>query len=99
MVRAGLQSIYLSGWQVAADANVAGHTYPDQSLYPMNSAPLLVQQAMHWQAFFLLPALYGPGASIHVRRDFFPGLETVFSRSVARTVLPTLRVLPASRGL
>jgi isocitrate lyase len=44
MVRAGLQSIYLSGWQVAADANVAGHTYPDQSLYPMNSAPLLVKR-------------------------------------------------------
>jgi isocitrate lyase len=44
MVRAGLKSIYLSGWQVAADANVAGHTYPDQSLYPMNSAPLLVKR-------------------------------------------------------
>ena len=44
MVRAGLKSIYLSGWQVAADANVAGHTYPDQSLYPMNSAPLLVER-------------------------------------------------------
>ncbi|HSS72729.1 MAG TPA: hypothetical protein VLK53_04110, partial [Gaiellaceae bacterium] len=38
MVRAGLKSIYLSGWQVAADANLAGHTYPDQSLYPANSA-------------------------------------------------------------
>src|SRR5919201_3773831 len=34
MVRAGLQAIYLSGWQVAADANLAGATYPDQSLYP-----------------------------------------------------------------
>src|SRR3954464_7935780 len=39
MVRAGLQAIYLSGWQVAADANLAGGTYPDQSLYPANSAP------------------------------------------------------------
>ena len=39
MVKAGLKSIYLSGWQVAADANLAGHTYPDQSLYPANSAP------------------------------------------------------------
>ncbi|GLW01926.1 hypothetical protein Slala05_55570 [Streptomyces lavendulae subsp. lavendulae] len=38
-VRAGLQAIYLSGWQVAADANQAGHTYPDQSLYPVNSVP------------------------------------------------------------
>ena len=39
MVRAGLKAIYLSGWQVAADANLAGQTYPDQSLYPANSAP------------------------------------------------------------
>jgi len=44
MVRAGLQAIYLSGWQVAADANVAGQTYPDQSLYPSNSAPALVRR-------------------------------------------------------
>jgi isocitrate lyase len=43
-VRAGLQAIYLSGWQVAADANLAGDTYPDQSLYPVNSAPHLVQR-------------------------------------------------------
>ncbi len=42
MVRAGLQALYLSGWQVAADANVAGQTYPDQSLYPANSVPSLV---------------------------------------------------------
>src|SRR6266545_4765814 len=44
MVRAGLDSIYVSGWQVAADANLAGHTYPDQSLYPANSAPALVRR-------------------------------------------------------
>ena len=44
MVRAGLQAIYLSGWQVAADANAAGATYPDQSLYPSNSAPALVRR-------------------------------------------------------
>jgi isocitrate/methylisocitrate lyase len=44
MVKAGLRSIYLSGWQVAADANLAGHTYPDQSLYPANSAPALVRR-------------------------------------------------------
>ena len=44
MVRAGLQAIYLSGWQVAADANLAGHTYPDQSLYPATSAPALVKR-------------------------------------------------------
>src|SRR5579862_4754926 len=44
MVKAGLQAIYLSGWQVAADANLAGHTYPDQSLYPANSVPTLVRR-------------------------------------------------------
>ena len=42
MVKAGLKAIYLSGWQVAADGNLAAHTYPDQSLYPANSAPALV---------------------------------------------------------
>jgi isocitrate lyase len=44
MVKAGLEAIYLSGWQVAADANGAGETYPDQSLYPANSAPQLVKR-------------------------------------------------------
>ena len=44
MVKAGLQAIYLSGWQVAADANVAGQTYPDQSLYPANSVPQVVRR-------------------------------------------------------
>jgi len=44
MVKAGLQAIYLSGWQVAADANLAGHTYPDQSLYPVNSVPSVVRR-------------------------------------------------------
>jgi isocitrate lyase len=44
MAKAGLQAIYLSGWQVAADANLAAQTYPDQSLYPANSAPALVRR-------------------------------------------------------
>lgn len=44
MVRAGLKAIYLSGWQVAADANTAGQMYPDQSLYPANAAPELVRR-------------------------------------------------------
>ncbi|GAA1143997.1 isocitrate lyase [Ornithinicoccus hortensis] len=43
-VRAGLEAIYLSGWQVAADANLAGQTYPDQSLYPANSVPAVVRR-------------------------------------------------------
>ena len=44
MVKAGLKAIYLSGWQVAADANLSGQTYPDQSLYPATSAPALVKR-------------------------------------------------------
>ncbi|TQS27108.1 isocitrate lyase [Microbispora sp. KK1-11] len=43
-VKAGLKAIYLSGWQVAADANLSGHTYPDQSLYPANSVPAVVRR-------------------------------------------------------
>ena len=44
MVKAGLRAIYVSGWQVAADGNLAGHTYPDQSLYPVTSGPALVRR-------------------------------------------------------
>ncbi|MDB5101097.1 MAG: isocitrate lyase [Cyanobacteria bacterium RYN_339] len=44
MVRGGLQAIYLSGWQVAADNNASGNTYPDQSLYPSNSVPLVAKR-------------------------------------------------------
>jgi isocitrate lyase len=44
MVKGGLKSIYLSGWQVAADSNLSGQTYPDQSLYPSNSVPTLVRR-------------------------------------------------------
>ncbi|EIM78079.1 isocitrate lyase [Nitritalea halalkaliphila LW7] len=43
-VQAGLEAIYLSGWQVAADANLAGHMYPDQSLYPADSVPAVVKR-------------------------------------------------------
>src|SRR5438046_8073818 len=43
-VKAGLKAIYLSGWQVAADANLAGQMYPDQSLYPANSVPNVVSK-------------------------------------------------------
>ena len=44
MVKAGLNAIYLSGWQVAADANLSGQTYPDQSLYPANAGPDLCRK-------------------------------------------------------
>src|SRR5208282_7291 len=43
MAAAGLKAIYLSGWQVDADANLSGHMYPDQSLYPVNSVPAVVR--------------------------------------------------------
>src|SRR5207253_10045988 len=43
-VKAGLKAIYLSGWQVAADANTAGQMYPDQSLYPVDSVPAVVRR-------------------------------------------------------
>jgi isocitrate lyase len=43
-VKSGLKAIYLSGWQVAADANLSGHMYPDQSLYPVNSVPSVVKR-------------------------------------------------------
>jgi isocitrate lyase len=43
-VKAGLKAIYLSGWQVAGDANLAGEMYPDQSLYPVNSVPMVVKR-------------------------------------------------------
>jgi isocitrate lyase len=46
-VKAGLPAIYVSGWQVAADANLAGQTYPDQSLYPVNSVPTAVRRITH----------------------------------------------------
>ncbi len=44
MVKGGLEALYLSGWQVAADANLSGQTYPDQSLYPANSVPSMVKR-------------------------------------------------------
>jgi isocitrate lyase len=44
MVRAGLEAIYVSGWQVAADGNLAEHVYPDQSLYPAHSVPAMVRR-------------------------------------------------------
>src|SRR5918999_6585316 len=44
MVKAGAKGIYVSGWQVAGDGNVAGETYPDQSLYPANSVPAMVRR-------------------------------------------------------
>ncbi len=66
-VRAGLEAIYLSGWQVAADANVAGAMYPDQSLYPANSGPELARRINN--AFKRSDEI--EHAEGHVTRDWF----------------------------
>ncbi|MBM4405451.1 MAG: isocitrate lyase [Chloroflexi bacterium] len=80
MVKGGLKAIYLSGWQVAADANQGGNTYPDQSLYPVNSVPALVKRInnafmradqiegdgdIHWYAPIVADAEAGFGGPIH----------------------------------
>jgi isocitrate lyase len=80
MVKGGLKAIYLSGWQVAADANQGGQTYPDQSLYPVNSVPALVKrinnafmradqiegdEKHHWYAPIVADAEAGFGGPIH----------------------------------
>src|SRR3954451_6078495 len=67
MVKAGLKAIYLSGWQVAADGNLAGQTYPDQSLYPSNSGPALVRRLNN----ALLRADQVEHAEGGARRDWF----------------------------
>src|SRR5690349_7581627 len=66
-VKAGLQAIYLSGWQVAADANLAGQMYPDQSLYPANSVPAVVRKIN--QAFQRADQLYHAEGKIDI--DWF----------------------------
>src|SRR6476619_1120422 len=60
-VKAGLKAIYLSGWQVAGDANIAGEMYPDQSLYPVNSVPSVVKRINN--TFELMKAMIEAGAA------------------------------------
>ncbi len=74
MVRAGLKAIYLSGWQVAADANTAGQMYPDQSLYPVNSVPTVVRKinAALQRADQIEHAEGNDGRSGHSRTWFAP---------------------------
>lgn len=67
MVRAGLKAIYLSGWQVAADANTSSQTYPDQSLYPVNSVPQVVKRIQN----ALLRADQIEHSEGHLSRDWF----------------------------
>jgi isocitrate lyase len=65
-VAAGLKSIYLSGWQVAADANSAGQMYPDQSLYPVDSVPAVVRRINHaFQRADQIDHMEGRGGKLH----------------------------------
>jgi len=82
MVRAGLKAIYLSGWQVAADSNTAGATYPDQSLYPADSGPALcrrINQAL-------------------LRADQIEHSEAAPSATGSRRSSPTRRLASADRS-
>ena len=64
-VDAGLEAIYLSGWQVAADANLSGEMYPDQSLYPANSVPAVVKKSiMHFLRADQIQSVNGGGEKI-----------------------------------
>jgi isocitrate lyase len=72
MVRAGLEAIYLSGWQVAADSNVAGAMYPDQSLYPANSGPELCRKINRTlQRADQIEHMEGGGVEGSAGRDWF----------------------------
>ena len=66
MAKAGLRAIYLSGWQVAADANLSGQTYPDQSLYPADSAPALVRRLNEEQGLTVLLVEQNANAALDV---------------------------------
>lgn len=68
MVKGGLESIYVSGWQVAADANQASQTYPDQSLYPSNSVPALVKRLNN----ALMRADQIDNVEKNIHRDWYP---------------------------
>ena len=78
-VPAGLKSIYLSGWQVAADANSAGQTYPDQSLYPADSVPKIVK-VRPFAAFAML-AIPELCTYVPLRVPFLQRLNNAFQRA------------------
>ena len=82
MVRAGLKAIYLSGWQVAADANTAGAMYPDQSLYPANSAPASMKAFMISKQFSVPPKPASASATIGANQsstDVLPSMVSIWS--------------------
>lgn len=97
MVKAGLKAIYLSGWQVAADANLAGETYPDQSLYPANSVPAVIRRLnnallradqIHWaegneQLYWLAPIVADAEAGFGGPLNAFELMKAMIEAGVA----------------
>src|SRR5256885_6059725 len=105
-VKAGLKSIYLSGWQVAADANIAGEMYPDQSLYPVNSVPAVVKrinntlaradQIQHMEGSgdldFFAPIVADAEAGFGGVLNAFELMKAMIEAGAARVHLPRLLV-------
>jgi len=97
MVKAGLKAIYLSGWQVAADANRAGETYPDQSLYPANSVPAVIRRLnnallradqIHWSEgndyfYWLVPIVADAEAGFGGPLNAFELMKSMIEAGVA----------------
>jgi len=95
-VKAGLSAIYLRGWQVAADANLSGQTYPDQSLYPANSAPALVKRINNaFARADQIPNYFGPLSPAEttfvtaIQADLMKHFHTVKDAGKARFVRDT----------
>ena len=98
MVKAGLKAVYLSGWQVAADANLASETYPDQSLYPANSVPAVIRRLnnallragqIHWaegddEHYWLAPIVADAEAGFGGPLNAFKLIKTMIKTKTAK---------------
>ena len=106
-VKAGLKAIYLSGWQVAADANLSGQMYPDQSLYPANSVPHVVRrinQALqradqiqtaegHGNTYWFAPIVADAEAGFGGPLNVFELMKSMIDAGAAGCNLPALKTL------
>ena len=85
--KAGLKAVYVSGWQVAADANTSGNTYPDQSLYPVDSVPTLVKRInsalLRIDQVETLERFENKSRLIEYITDNYPGCPGLGSRTLA----------------
>ncbi|MFI5842575.1 isocitrate lyase [Catenuloplanes sp. NPDC051500] len=97
MVRAGLKAIYLSGWQVAADANLAGHTYPDQSLYPANSVPAVVRRINN--ALLRTGQIEGAGTGVNWLAPIVADAEAGFGGVLNAYELMTAMIVAGAAGV